>query len=82
MKIKIISDGTVDGTKIVDAQTGERLAGVQMINWMSAVGGECEALMHVVGVQCEIVTDARAALLPDLNPYQAEDLPDDPNPSN
>ena len=82
MRIKIVSDGTAAGTRVVDAETGEPVLGVQMINWMATVEGQCEALMHVVGVQCEIVTSARQALVPEFNPYEAQDLPDDENPSN
>ena len=53
-----------------------------MVNFMAAADGACEAMMHVVGVQCEIVTTARAQLLPDFNPYEAKDLPDDEDSSD
>lgn len=82
MKIKIISDGTSAGTKVVDCVSGEPIAGVTMINYMASTDGEPEALMHLVGIQCEIVCDARATLTPDLNPYEAEDIFDDEDPSN
>lgn len=82
MKIKILSDGTAAGTKVVDADTGTTIPGVQMVNFMAVADGACEAMMHVVGVQCEIVTTARAQLLPDFNPYEAKDLPDDEDSSN
>lgn len=82
MRIKIVSDGTVAGTKVVDATTGEQLVGVQMVNFMATTDGDCEAMLHVVGVQCEIVCAARSTLLPDFNPYEAKDLPDDEDPRN
>ena len=83
MKIKIVSDGTPAGTKVVHADTGETVEGVQMINFMASVDGQCEALMSVVGVQCEIYTEARQQLVPDENPYMAYDLEDDDeSPSN
>ena len=63
MKIKIISDGTT--TRVVDAVTGEPMAGVQMVNFMSGTDGAPEALLHVLGVECEILTEARADLIPD-----------------
>jgi hypothetical protein len=73
MQIKIISDGTVQGTRVVDAVSGETIPGVQMVSFMASVDGVPEALMHVVGVQCEILTDAHMALAPDLNPFEVED---------
>jgi len=81
MKLKIISDGTANGTKVINASTGEPILGVQMINFMATTDGECEALLSVVGVQCEIVCSARSTLLQDFNPYEAEDLLDE-NSSN
>ena len=33
MKLKIISDGTIKGTKVVDQDTGEELIGVTSIEW-------------------------------------------------
>jgi hypothetical protein len=75
MKIKIVSDGTSEGTKVLDALSGEPVSGVQMINFMCGADGVPEALMHIVGIQCEIITDAAVDLAPDLNPYKVEDLP-------
>jgi len=74
MKIKIISDGTSQGTSVVDAESGEVVPGVQLVNFTCAVGEAPEAFLHVVGISCEIVTEAAEALMPDLNPFQVQDL--------
>lgn len=39
MQIKIISDGMVAGTRVVDAKTGEEIEGVTFIRWELSVNG-------------------------------------------
>ena len=73
MKIKIVSDGVT--TQVLDATTGSALEGVQMVNFMSGVDGANEALLHVMGVQCEIYTEARSELMPDGPNFEISDEP-------
>tara|TARA_Y100001938_G_scaffold135299_1_gene196794 strand:+ start:3035 stop:3313 length:279 start_codon:yes stop_codon:yes gene_type:complete len=74
MKIKIVSDGTCAGTRVLDASTGTAVQGVQLISFMASPQGAPEAFLHVAGVQCEIITDCRMGLELRANPYTVEDL--------
>lgn len=38
MKIKIVSDGTVRGTKVVNADTGDWIEGITAIEWRVEAG--------------------------------------------
>ena len=59
MLIKIISDGTAQGTRII-TETGETLEGVQLVNWSMAVDDQLSSvLVELKGVPCDIVTSAR-----------------------
>lgn len=59
IKLKIVSDGTTEGTRVVDQATGEAVGGVLMLNW-AATSDEnlSEAMMVLQGVPCEIITSA------------------------
>jgi hypothetical protein len=60
MRIKIVSDGTSAGTKVVDEKTGETVEGVLMISWsVSTEDTGARVLMELLGVPCDIVTEAR-----------------------
>lgn len=60
MKIKITSDGTPRGTKVIDQKTGEELEGVLMLSWtMAAEEAVGVVTLELVGVPCDIVTEAR-----------------------
>lgn len=55
MKLRVISDGTSDGTYVEHATTGERLAGVQLVSWSASCSDEVsEATIHLWGVPCDI----------------------------
>ena len=66
MKLKIISDGSTAGTKIIDVESGEALGYVQMIQ-ISAMVGEptVEAIVYMAGIPLEMVVDAKMDVLPD-----------------
>jgi len=70
MKIKIVSDGSVAGTAVCCAETGEVLEGIQIVDFRAVVGQPTEAFLHVLGISCDIITHAAQDLLPDLNPYE------------
>ena len=36
IKLKVISDGTPSGTKVVDSKTGEEIEGVRSVEWSIA----------------------------------------------
>jgi hypothetical protein len=74
MRIKIISDGTT--TKVVCADTGEPVIGVQLVSFTSSVTGAPEAMLQVQGIQCDIICEAKQ-MIPDFSfePYEIEDTP-------
>ena len=55
MKVKIISDGTPRGTKLVNAETGEKLEGVTSVEWHISVDRLSEAVIMMRGVPIEAV---------------------------
>lgn len=72
MKIKIICDGK--STKVVDADSGELVEGVQMVSFVASTGDAPEAFFHVQPIQCDIVTDAAADVFQSRNPFNVEDF--------
>ena len=59
VKLKIISDGTRRGTRVVNAETGEELEGVQSVCWSSDFDDGPSAEMTVAGVAADLGVDAR-----------------------
>ena len=65
MKIKIVSDGTVEGTKIINLVTGERLENITAIYWTGdAAKGEVIAHINVAAVPVELIGEVKDAKLP------------------
>ena len=63
MKLKIISDGTALGTKIVHAETGEVLADVAAISWtVNSDNAYNVANVQLVGIAAEMVGDLKASV--------------------
>jgi hypothetical protein len=59
MRIKIVSDGTSQGTKVIDEATGEALHYVSRIEWELIAGAHiATAHITVLGVPVEITTEA------------------------
>jgi hypothetical protein len=54
MNLKIISDGTSFGTRIIDADTGVMVDGVQSLKWEIKVGGFAEVEMILCKVPVEL----------------------------
>ena len=59
MRLKIISDGTVDGTKVVSDETGELIDYVEAITWTIDAHSSnfAHGVFRVVNVPVEIVSD-------------------------
>jgi hypothetical protein len=56
MKIKVISDGTITGTKVFDADTGELMPGVQAVTWhLDTDSVSADVVIKMVQVPVEIV---------------------------
>ncbi len=62
MKLKIISDGTNLGTKVIDVESGETLGLVQKIDWQIGVG-EAFATATVVLSKLPIEVEVDANLV-------------------
>jgi hypothetical protein len=54
MWLKIISDGTVKGTRVVDAQTGEEVGNVTAVSWSMGNDGLTEAVVTLGCVPAEV----------------------------
>ena len=69
MKLKIVSDGTRAGTKVVDADTGEVLEGVHMLSWGFSAGDQmADAMIAVEGVQVDIESTVDVVHIPRTAP--------------
>lgn len=58
MKIKIISDGTPQGTRVVNLVTGEEIDRISEVKWR-ANAYDCEAWLKFVGVPVELVGETK-----------------------
>jgi hypothetical protein len=72
-KLKIISDGTTAGTRVIDLETGETINGIQMITWTCSDIGQPEVLVSISGVECEIITEAQVF----QETFKVEDEPEE-----
>lgn len=76
-KLKLISDGSVIGTKLIDADTGQTIAGIRSVKWEHSVGklpkAELVLIMAAadIDIQCELT--AEGLLVPSAEPV--EELP-------
>ena len=60
MRLKIISDGTTRGTKVIDEETGERIGLIQDIVWSANADKTItECTIKLAKVPVEIVTEAK-----------------------
>ena len=57
-RFKIISDGRVNGTRVIDTETGEVLDNVESITWDIGVGRVSSATITLIGLPVEIETEA------------------------
>ena len=54
MKLKIISDGTSLGTKIVNSDTGEEVEEITSIHWEITAGEGSRATIQFDRIQCDV----------------------------
>jgi hypothetical protein len=63
MKLKIISDGTNAGTKLIDEDTGEMVHLIQKLSWQAdAAGHSTKVVIELLNVLVEITTKAEVEL--------------------
>ena len=57
MKLKIISDGTANGTKLINAESGEILENVKSVKWFCDTGDYriSRVVIEIVNVPTEII---------------------------
>jgi hypothetical protein len=56
MKLKVISDGTLSGTQIVDMDTGQALKGVKAVKWCMSVDSiTADVVIELIKVPVEVV---------------------------
>ena len=56
MKIKVVSDGTINGTTVFDAATGEPVSGVKSVTWHLDVDSiTADVVIEMVGVPINVV---------------------------
>jgi hypothetical protein len=71
MKLKIISDGTERGTKIIDDDTGEELKNAYKVIWAISVrSGIASAKIYLHKIPVEIVGEGEVK----INPLYKEDI--------
>jgi|SRR6185436_16568660 len=64
MKLKIISDGTNEGTKLIDEDTGEMFHGISKLNWQANTDDTLTKVnVEFFNVPVEIVTQAKIELM-------------------
>lgn len=64
MKLKIVSDGTGRNTKVMDVETGEMLEYVTKVVWTADNSGPTQALITVIDIPVEVVSEAEIEKLP------------------
>lgn len=55
MKTKIISEGVGRETKIINAETGERVENVTAIHWFCAANGCATATLEFIAVEADLI---------------------------
>tara|TARA_R110000824_G_scaffold14354_4_gene61113 strand:+ start:3245 stop:3433 length:189 start_codon:yes stop_codon:yes gene_type:complete len=57
MKLKIISKGFPELTKVVNEATQEQVEGIQSVEWHMGVDGLSRAMIKLVDIQTDIESD-------------------------
>lgn len=72
LKLKVISDGTSEGTKVFDIESGEVLPNVIDFEYKVGVDGNPQIVLTLVGVPVEVNYTAKVTNLEELD---TQDLP-------
>lgn len=59
MKIKIISDGTPQGTKVVNTETDERIEYVTSVQWKCEIGDIARARIEFLAIPVELTGEVK-----------------------
>lgn len=59
MKLKIVSDGTFLGTKVINLETGEELEDITKINWQISFPYGAEILLGLSNIPVEVIGDIK-----------------------
>lgn len=79
MKLKIISDGTPAGTRVL-TEHGDEIEGIQLLSWsVNCMDEGAEATIHLWGVPCEITSMAATILVDDIREEHQLPVDDDGN---
>lgn len=60
MKVKIVSDRTIPGTRLCSAETGEVIEQIRVVNWWLAAPGLAMASLEM----CEVPVDVIGTVQP------------------
>lgn len=63
-RFKIVSDGSINGTRVVDLETGEVLPNVESVTWDAGVGQVPRATITLIGLPVELEVSADPSLKP------------------
>ena len=55
MKVKIISDGTASGTKLIDQETGKSIEDITSITWSVSVDELAQVNVKFINVPVEVI---------------------------
>lgn len=85
MKLRIVSDGTREGTKVLTT-TGEQIEGVQLLSWSMSSSlpedplspssaPQSEATIHLWGVPCDVVAGVTSVIIDDVydSPFEVDE---------
>ena len=76
MKIKLISDGTLEGTSLVHAETGEHLADVAVASWtVGGPPGYNEASVILSAIPAEVTGSVSTIIQVDDSSHEIGPIP-------
>jgi hypothetical protein len=66
--IRIISDGTTQGTRVFNTKTGEEIPGVYKAEWSLAVDGKAMAILYVHNVGVDVIATEATTVKQNISP--------------
>lgn len=76
MRVKIESDGTPNGTRVLNADTGEKIEGLTKVEWSVELGMPAVAKLEFLLVDITAIgdTDRKMLSVPDVLAQSEKDL--------